>query len=105
MDRVGYVYYNNEYSGKVTESEKGFKFTYDSDYIITGAPIGFNYPLTQTSYFSKTLFPLFENLICEGWLLDLQCRSQHIDKQDKFGILLKNGKDLAGAITVLGEVI
>jgi serine/threonine-protein kinase HipA len=100
MDRVAYVYFNEMFAGTITESSEGFTFLYDTNYTFNGVPIGFNYPFSQLKYFNHTLFPVFENLVSEGWLLDLQSRMQHIDKKDKFGILLNNGQDLIGAITV-----
>lgn len=103
MDRVGYVYFNGLFAGVLTESANGFTFCYDADYILMGTPIGYNYPFSQTIYRNSTLFPIFENLVSEGWLLDLQSRVQHIDKSDKFGLLLNNGRDLIGAITIQRE--
>ncbi|MBN2617776.1 MAG: HipA N-terminal domain-containing protein [Spirochaetales bacterium] len=100
MDRIAYVYFNGLFAGPIIESFEGFTFIYDTNYIMNGTPIGFNYPFTQLKYFSINLFPIFENLVSEGWLLDLQSRIQRIDKKDKFGILLNNGQDLIGAITV-----
>lgn len=105
MDRIAYVYFNNLYAGEIAETSEGFSFIYDSNYMLSGTPIGFNYPITQIKYFSQNLFPIFENLASEGWLLDLQSNIQHIDKSDKLGILLNNGKDLIGAITILGETL
>lgn len=105
MDRIAYVYFNDIFAGTITESSKGFNFIYDTNYILTGTPIGFNYPFSQLRYFSTNLFPIFENLVSEGWLLDLQSSIQHIDKKDKFGILLNNGLDLVGAITVRKDKI
>ena len=104
MDRVGYVYYNNRYVGMLRESEFGFLFTYDASYVSTGGvPISFNFSFGSLSYNSVDLFPYFENLISEGWLKEVQCQSQHIDTSDSFGLLLENGRDLVGAITVLKE--
>jgi serine/threonine-protein kinase HipA len=105
MDRVAYVFFNGVLAGTLAEASTGFTFTYDSDYLLTGTPIGFNFPFSQFKYFSATLFPFFENLISEGWLLDLQSKLQHIDKNDKFGILLNNGKDLAGSITIQKDLL
>lgn len=105
MDRIAYVYLYEQYAGEIQETSKGFNFVYDSNYILTGTPIGFNYPFTQIKYFSPFLFPIFENLVSEGWLLNLQSSLQHIDKSDKLGILINNGKDLIGAITIQREIL
>lgn len=103
MDRIGYIYFNNLFAGTLINSSEGYTFTYDSDYTINGTPIGFNFPFSKLKYYSLDLFPFFENLVSEGWLLDLQCSMQHIDKDDKFGILLNNGQDLVGALTIRKE--
>jgi len=105
MDRIGYVYFNNLFAGKITESTGIFEFVYDSNYMRIGCPIGFNFPFTQSKYMNTKLFPIFENLISEGWLLDLQSSIQHIDINNKFEILLNNGQDLVGSITIEKELI
>jgi serine/threonine-protein kinase HipA len=43
----------------------------------------------------------FENLVAEGWLRKVQAQAQRISEGDRFGLLLENGRDLVGAITVL----
>ncbi|MBI9102622.1 MAG: HipA N-terminal domain-containing protein [Spirochaetales bacterium] len=97
MDRIGYVYFRGIYAGELQESEIGYKYICNASYLETGVPIGFNFPLSQAVYFNEELFPFFENLICEGWLLKLQSSIQYIDPSDKFGILIRNGKNLTGA--------
>lgn len=44
---------------------------------------------------------LLENLVAEGWLKKIQSQAQKIDENDSFGLLLENGKDLTGAVTIL----
>ncbi len=44
--------------------------------------------------------PFFENLVSEGWLRKLQSQHQKIDERDRFTLLVENGKDLVGAVTV-----
>jgi serine/threonine-protein kinase HipA len=39
-------------------------------------------------------------LVSEGWLQKLQSQQQNIDEHDRFGLLISNGKDLVGAVTV-----
>ena len=43
----------------------------------------------------------FENLVSEGWLRKLQSQEQKIDENDRFGLLLMNGRDLVGAVTIV----
>lgn len=103
MDRVAYVYNHDVFAGMLRELDSGYQFVYDSEYASIGSPIGFNFPFSQLEYYSAELFPLFENLLSEGWLLGIQTRMQHIDSSDSFKLLMENGKDLLGSITVLKE--
>lgn len=105
MDRIGYVYYDGQLAGTLQEKEQGFYFIYDSAFRETGVPIAYSFPLDQAMYYSREFFPFFENLTTEGRMLEIQSRTQQIDPSDKFGLLLKNGGDLAGAVTVLEELI
>lgn len=100
MGRVGRVYYQGRLAGLIEEDKEAYKFTYDKDYLAGGAPISFRLKLRQEPYVSEGLMPFFENLVSEGWLRRLQSRQQKIDENDRFGLLLANGKDLVGAVTV-----
>ena len=100
MGRLAYVYFNDLFAGTLEEKGPGYLFRYETEYRERGVPIGYHFPLSRGEYFSGELFPLFENLISEGWLLELQVKTQHLDREDKFGLLLKNGRDLTGALTV-----
>ena len=100
MARVGRVYYQGRLAGLIEEAEEGYKFTYNKYYLAGGVPISFRLKLRQEPYVSEELPPFFENLVSEGWLRRLQSRQQNIDENDRFGLLLANGKDLVGAVTV-----
>jgi serine/threonine-protein kinase HipA len=39
--------------------------------------------------------------VSEGWLRKLQSQEQKIDENDRFGLLLMNGRDLVGAVTIV----
>jgi len=105
MDRIGYVYFNGDFAGTISELSSGFRFTYDPLYQQKGTPLGYNLPLSQNSFVDSRLCPLFSNLLSEGWLRDIQCSYQHLDTSDEFGLLLNNGLDMAGAVTVQKERI
>jgi serine/threonine-protein kinase HipA len=98
--RQAQVYYQDRLAGTLTESTEGFQVIYDTDYLAVGTPISFNLPLQEASFYSEQLPSFFENLTSEGWLRKLQCKLQHIDKSDDFGLLLANGRDLIGAVSV-----
>ncbi len=101
MDRKALIYYNGRLAGELTETAEGFEFTYDENYLAGGVPISFTFPLRETPFASKRLPGFFENLVSEGWLRRLQSQEQKIDENDRFGLLLMNGRDLVGAVTVI----
>lgn len=98
--RIAQVFYNQRLAGTLAETPEGFRFTYDANYLAGGVPIAFTFPLQESAFFSNRLPGFFENLVSEGWLRKLQSREQKIDENDRFGLLLMNGRDLIGAVTV-----
>ena len=101
MGRIANVYYQGRLAGEMEEDRnQKYTFTYSDDYLVDGVPISFLLPLQRETYVSEELFPFFENLVSEGWLQKLQSQNQNIDEHDRFGLLISNGKDLVGAVTV-----
>ncbi|NWH06780.1 HipA N-terminal domain-containing protein [Desulfobacter latus] len=103
MDRVGFVYFHHVFAGTLKQDKTGYSFIYDPAYITRGTPVSFNLPLQASPYTADELFPFFENLVSEGWLRDIQSRTQKIDENDRFALLLENGGDLVGAVRVLKD--
>lgn len=101
MNRKARIYYNGRLAGQLAETEEGYEFTYDESYLAGGTPISFTLPLRQAPFVSARLPGFFENLVAEGWLRKLQSQAQKIDESDRFGLLLRNGRDLVGAVTVI----
>lgn len=100
MSRKAAVFFNGTRAGTLAETPGGYEFTYTEDYLAGGVPISFGYPLRKEPYVSEPFPPFFENLLSEGWLKNLQSREQKIDENDHFGLLVQNGHDLVGAVTV-----
>lgn len=98
--RIAQVFFNQRLAGISAETPEGFQFTYDADYLASGTPIAFNFPLQESAFSSDRLPGFFENLVSEGWLRKLQSQEQKIDANDRFGLLLMNGRDLVGAVTI-----
>ncbi|MFT5084970.1 MAG: serine/threonine-protein kinase HipA [Lentisphaeria bacterium] len=98
--RVAQVFYNGRLAGALSETPEGFLFAYHADYLAGGTPISFTFPLQDAPFQSRCLPGFFENLVSEGWLRKLQSREQKIDENDRFGLLLINGLDLIGAVTI-----
>lgn len=102
IQRQGQVFVNGQMAGMLTEyKDASYSFKYDTEYINQGqSPIGYHFPLSKTPYTLDTLHPFFTNLVSEGWVRVFQAKSARLDKRDDFGLLLANGGDLIGAITV-----
>lgn len=71
------IYMYDRYAGLLTEDENGFSFVYDADYLQRSdvEPISLTMPLRSEPYEDKVLFPFFDGLIPEGWLLNIAERS------------------------------
>lgn len=96
------VFFGSKRAGLLTKKTGGYEFVYDGDYLAEpqAAPISLSMPLRREPFASKELFPFFEGLLPEGWLLDLTCAVAKIDKDDRFSLLLKTGEDPVGAVSV-----
>ncbi len=100
--RSAYVYVRDIYAGILKETETGYSFIYDDDYLKRedNGPVSLTLPLSEKEYQSKILFPFFDGLIPEGWLLNVVSRNWKLNKEDRFGILLVACKDNIGNVTV-----
>ena len=58
-------------------------------------------PLTDETYVKEMMFPVFDVLIPEGWLLDIAQSSWKIDARDRMSLLLACCKDCIGDIGVI----
>ena len=102
--RQGIVKYNNIKAGLLTEDDNGeYLFVYDEHYVKNHPHqfISFQMPVSTNPYRSFRLFPFFDGLIPEGWLLDLAERNWKINYKDRMGLLLTCCKDCIGAISVV----
>ena len=101
--RQGKVFYQNPFAGVVTETNGGdYTFEYDNDYIqkFPYQFITFSMPVSEKLYRENRLFPFFEGLIPEGWLLEIASESWKINKNDRMGLLLACCKNCIGAVSV-----
>lgn len=99
----GKVYYNNHLAGIVTETNEGeYVFQYDNQYVkeYPNDFITFTMPVRVDPYTEKRLFPFFEGLIPEGWLLDIASENWKINQSDRMGLLLACCQDCIGAVSV-----
>ncbi len=105
MTRKGKVFMYDRVAGIIEETDAGsFRFVYDHSYLTTQPtppPISLSLPLTDSFYESKTLFPFFDGLIPEGWLLDIAVRNWKLNPRDRMGLLLEACIDCIGAVSVV----
>jgi len=96
------IYMHKNWAGTLIEDDEGFHFTYEKEYlnIDNPEPISLTLPLTPLKYSSKILFPFFDGLIPEGWLLDIAEKNWKLNMRDRMSILLVTCKDCIGAVSV-----
>lgn len=89
-------------AGLLTEDENGYTFQYDADFLASdrAEAVSLTLPLTNDVYRDKTLFPFFDGLIPEGWLLDIAEKNWKIDARDRMSLLMACCKDCIGAVGV-----
>ena len=97
------IEYKGLAAGTLKETDTGYEFKYSEEYLAdTGSqPVSLTLPLTEKIYQSPVLFPFFDGLIPEGWLLDVALRNTDISELDRFSLLLLCCKDCIGAVSVI----
>lgn len=101
--RQAIIKYNHIQAGLLTEADSGeYLFVYDEDYVKNYPDqfIVFQMPVSTTPYRSKRLFPFFDGLIPEGWLLNIAAESWKINRNDRMGLLLACCQNAIGAVSV-----
>jgi len=93
------------FAGLLTEDENGYTFLYDERFLNSdnAVAISLTLPLSNKPYQSNVLFPFFDGLIPEGWLLDIAERSWKINNRDRMSLLLACCKDCIGAVSVIAD--
>lgn len=96
------IYLRNIKAGILTEDENGYTFEYDAEFLSSddAEPISLTMPLSEKPYRDKVLFPFFDGLIPEGWLLDIAEENWKIDARDRMSLLLACCKDCIGTVGV-----
>jgi serine/threonine-protein kinase HipA len=101
--RAAIVRLDGQRVGTLVERGIETTFTYDAAWLSTPGAItvSLTLPLRAAPYVSRGLHPFFENLLPEGWLLELTTQKLKISKDDAFGILVATCADCAGAVEIL----
>lgn len=99
--RKAEIWFYEKLSGLLWENEEGYHFQYDDRYLDSGGiSISVTLPVTKDIYHDKILFPFFDGLIPEGWLLEIASDSWKLDRNDRMGLLLACCRNCIGAVSV-----
>lgn len=92
-------------AGVLEETDAGYSFAYLSEYLHAPDAQGVSKTLALRSaaFQSKVLFPFFDGLIPEGWLLDIAIDNWKINGRDRFGLLLACCKNSIGAVSIIAQ--
>ncbi len=100
------MFVQDSYAGTITETDEGYEFAYDRQYLDRedAVAVSLTMPLTEKTYKSTVIFPFFDGLVPEGWLLDITSRNRKIDRDDRFGLLLAACRDCIGDVYIRNEM-
>lgn len=102
MARKAKIYFQNQLAGVLVEGDNGYSFYYEEEYLKTTNPkaISLTLPLSEHPYHSKVLFPFFDGLIPEGWLLEIGEKHWKLNPRDRYELLINLCRDTIGAVSV-----
>lgn len=97
------VLMNEKLAGHLSETEEGYVFVYDGNYLdnTDSTPVSLTLPLQEKPYKQNVLFPFFDGLIPEGWLLKVAEQNWKLSRRDRMGLLLACCKDCIGAVSII----
>ena len=103
MGRKANVFLGTIMAGSIGETDEGYTFHYDPAYLNRpdALPVSLTLPLTSKPYQQPILFPFFDGLIPEGWLLDIAERNWKLQANDRFSLLLVCCQDCIGAVSII----
>ncbi len=101
--RQARIYRKDILAGILTEEGGEYRFCYDEAYLTRedAQPVSLTLPLQADAYISPVLFPFFDGLIPEGWLLDVALRNTDISILDRMSLLLLCCKECIGSVSVV----
>jgi serine/threonine-protein kinase HipA len=96
------IKYLDHTAGWLVQDEEGYHFFYDKAYLESkrSHAVSLTLPLQAAAYTSKTMFPFFDGLIPEGWLLEVAERNWKLGPRDRMGLLMNCCRDCIGAVSV-----
>jgi len=104
--RQGEIWVNKTLAGILTEDDNGYHFKYEKAYLENekALAVSLTLPLQKESFRAEQLFPFFDGLIPEGWLLDIAHKNWKINPRDRMGLLLTTCRDCIGNISIIEKV-
>jgi serine/threonine-protein kinase HipA len=103
--RKAVILIDEQLAGWLRQDEHGYYFIYDKAYIHkpNARPVSLTLPIQEAAFTSKVLFPFFDGLIPEGWLLDIAEKNWKLNPRDRMGLLLACCKDCIGNVSVIAQ--
>ena len=97
------IYRKGVFAGVLTEDGGEYRFCYDEAYLKRddAQSVSLTFPLQSEAFVSPVLFPFFDGLIPEGWLLDVALRNTDISVLDRMSLLLLCCKECIGSVRVV----
>lgn len=102
MAREAKIYFKDQLAGYLVEGDGGYSFSYNQEYLESSnpKPISLTLPISKETYYSNVLFPFFDGLIPEGWLLEIGEKHWKLNPRDRFELLINLCRDTIGAVSV-----
>ena len=103
--RQANIYRKGILAGTLTEDGGDYRFHYEESYLTRNdaQPVSLTLPLQAEAFVSPVLFPFFDGLIPEGWLLDVALRNTDISILDRMSLLLLCCKECIGSVSVVSK--
>jgi serine/threonine-protein kinase HipA len=103
MRRKALVRLDGKDVGIIVESGDEFTFQYVEGWLNFAGkvPVSLTMPLREAPYRTRYLHPFFQNLLPEGWLLEIATSKLKISKDDAFGLLIATCADCIGAAEIV----
>jgi serine/threonine-protein kinase HipA len=100
------VLIHSELAGILIENEDGYLFQYEKEYLNNpnAKPVSLTLPIREEPFLSKIMFPFFDGLIPEGWLLEIAEKNWKLDARDRMGLLLACCRDCIGAASIEEDI-
>jgi serine/threonine-protein kinase HipA len=101
--RKANVLMSGKLAGYLSETEDGYSFNYDENYLKEelAQAVSLILPLTDKPYTNSVMLPFFDGLIPEGWLLEVAEQNWKLNERDRMGLLLACCKDCIGAVSIV----